>query len=328
MRAADASHVEASGPGRPPISTRRWAYESWVDRQIREAEERGEFDNLPGAGKPLKNLDKPQDDDWWIKGLMDREQLSFVLPTSLALRKEVEDLPKALEPLWREHDVRELVEDLNERIVEARRRPASGPPVFVKTVDVDEAVAHGGTHVLDRGGRRRAPPPRSPRRPTRRRRGAGAGSAASAETASLLDPEDLANRRVPLTAGARDGYRFNDPLVARLCPRGMMCACLSTPPDERLLPDAWGIHAHWVNAYDDVVPVAPESVAVLRAAMGTPPEDLDSTAPLVTRRGRDLGLGAVEVECEDGCADESTASSPTTSRSATTTCPRQPVRAG
>src|SRR6476659_1116775 len=116
------------------------AYESWVDRQLIEAEARGECDNLPGAGKPLKSLDKPHDDDWWIKGLMAREQLSFVLPTSLALRKEVEDLPQALEPLWREDDVRELVEDLNERIVEARRRPASGPPVFIKTVDVDEAV--------------------------------------------------------------------------------------------------------------------------------------------------------------------------------------------
>lgn len=117
------------------------AYESWVDRQIREAEARGEFDNLPGAGKPLKNLDKPQDDDWWIKGLMQREQLSFVLPTTLALRKEIEDLPETVRPLWREDEVREVVDDLNQRIVEARRRPSSGPPVFVKTVDVEEVVA-------------------------------------------------------------------------------------------------------------------------------------------------------------------------------------------
>ena len=29
-------------------------YESVVERQIREAQERGEFDNLPGAGKPLE----------------------------------------------------------------------------------------------------------------------------------------------------------------------------------------------------------------------------------------------------------------------------------
>ncbi len=31
-------------------------WESPVERAIREAQERGEFDNLPGAGKPLRNL--------------------------------------------------------------------------------------------------------------------------------------------------------------------------------------------------------------------------------------------------------------------------------
>ncbi|MEV4218944.1 DUF1992 domain-containing protein [Nonomuraea sp. NPDC049725] len=42
-------------------------FESWVDRQIREAQERGEFDDLPGAGKPLPGADKPYDEHWWIK---------------------------------------------------------------------------------------------------------------------------------------------------------------------------------------------------------------------------------------------------------------------
>ena len=28
-------------------------FESWVDKQIRDAEGRGEFTRLPGAGKPL-----------------------------------------------------------------------------------------------------------------------------------------------------------------------------------------------------------------------------------------------------------------------------------
>ncbi len=115
-------------------------YESWVDRQIREAEKRGAFDDLPGAGKPLKNLDR-HDPDWWVKDLVAREQLSFVLPTSLALRKEVEDLPTTLAGMHREEDVRELVDDLNERIVEARRRPTSGPPVFIRTVDVEAVVS-------------------------------------------------------------------------------------------------------------------------------------------------------------------------------------------
>ena len=34
-------------------------HESWVEKQIREAQERGEFDNLPGAGKPLSGARRP-----------------------------------------------------------------------------------------------------------------------------------------------------------------------------------------------------------------------------------------------------------------------------
>ena len=37
-------------------------FESWVDKRIREATERGEFENLPGAGKPLRGLGRPYDD--------------------------------------------------------------------------------------------------------------------------------------------------------------------------------------------------------------------------------------------------------------------------
>ena len=35
-----------------------------VERAIREAEARGEFANLPGAGKPLPGLDRPAGEDW------------------------------------------------------------------------------------------------------------------------------------------------------------------------------------------------------------------------------------------------------------------------
>jgi hypothetical protein len=35
---------------------------TWVERQIRAATERGEFDNLPGAGKPIDDLDEPHDE--------------------------------------------------------------------------------------------------------------------------------------------------------------------------------------------------------------------------------------------------------------------------
>ena len=34
------------------------SWESWIDRQIREAEERGAFADLPGAGMRIPDLDK------------------------------------------------------------------------------------------------------------------------------------------------------------------------------------------------------------------------------------------------------------------------------
>ena len=34
------------------------SFTSWIDQQINEATERGLFDNLPGAGKPLPDREK------------------------------------------------------------------------------------------------------------------------------------------------------------------------------------------------------------------------------------------------------------------------------
>ncbi len=45
-----------------------------VDRQIRQAAERGEFDDLPGAGKPIEGLDAGYDPGWWAKRYLRREK--------------------------------------------------------------------------------------------------------------------------------------------------------------------------------------------------------------------------------------------------------------
>src|SRR5262249_40367699 len=65
------------------------SWETWPDRQIREGMERGEFDGLPGHGKPLADLNRPRDDLWWVKDKLRRESVSF-LPPTLVLRKDVE----------------------------------------------------------------------------------------------------------------------------------------------------------------------------------------------------------------------------------------------
>ncbi len=49
-------------------------FESAVDRQIREAAERGEFDDLPGSGKPITDLDATYDPAWWAKRYVRRER--------------------------------------------------------------------------------------------------------------------------------------------------------------------------------------------------------------------------------------------------------------
>ena len=114
-------------------------YESWVDRQIREARERGEFDNLRGAGQPIPGL-KRQDPNWWVKGLIERENLKPVLPTTLSLRKEAEELLDRVASERSEAAVREIVTDLNERILDSRRRHVDGPQVWIRTFNVDRVV--------------------------------------------------------------------------------------------------------------------------------------------------------------------------------------------
>ena len=119
-------------------------HESWVDRQIREAQERGEFDNLPGAGKPLRDLGDPHDPDWWVKRLIEREHLdvSGALPTPLALRKEAAGFPQSLADVRTEQQVCEILEDYNRRVKLDRLRPAFGdlPPLLARTVEVDDLV--------------------------------------------------------------------------------------------------------------------------------------------------------------------------------------------
>lgn len=46
-----------------------------MERQIREAMERGEFERLPGAGKPIEGLDRPYDPAWWTRSWLRRERL-------------------------------------------------------------------------------------------------------------------------------------------------------------------------------------------------------------------------------------------------------------
>ena len=116
---------------------------SWIDQQIADAERRGVFDDLPGAGKPL-NL-KPSGEDYgdaWVRDYARREgvQPEEFLPTPLRLRREIERLTEAVGGFRSEAEIREIAADINRRIVEWRRIPV-GPPIHVRLVNADDLVA-------------------------------------------------------------------------------------------------------------------------------------------------------------------------------------------
>jgi len=133
----DAAQSNAGAAG--PSDLQRSAY---VETVIQQAIRRGEFDDLPGAGKPLEGLGRVHDPDWWIRRKIETERLTGLGPPALTLRVENVELDDRLDRLTRESDVREVLEDFNRRVIEARRQLLGGPPVVTPTRDVDaEAIA-------------------------------------------------------------------------------------------------------------------------------------------------------------------------------------------
>jgi hypothetical protein len=143
---------------------------SWVDLQVQQAIARGDFDDLPGAGKPIEGLGAEHDPDWWLKKLVEREQL-VVLPPSIQLRKDDAALDDLLDEQTTEQAARELVEDFNARVIKARYSLPAGPPLITMPRDVEETLAAW----RERRKRRRPAPaereqPEQPEQPVRRRR--------------------------------------------------------------------------------------------------------------------------------------------------------------
>lgn len=112
----------------------------WVDMQIQQAIRRGEFDDLPGAGRPIAGIDRPHDPDWWLKQLIERERITGVLPPALALRKEDAEMEGTLDRIATPGGVRTAIDEFNARIVEARRQLQGGPPVITPLRDPDTEV--------------------------------------------------------------------------------------------------------------------------------------------------------------------------------------------
>ena len=142
-------------------------HEDWVERQIREASERGAFDNLPGAGKPIEGLDRPFTAVRWAIDWVEREggDLQALLPPLLQLRRERAAFLAGLGQVPSEQTVRETVADFNHRLLDQYRRPIEGPVVAVGVLDAEETV----TAWREARSTVARPEPPAPPAPTRRR---------------------------------------------------------------------------------------------------------------------------------------------------------------
>jgi len=114
-------------------------WDTWIDKQIREAEARGEFDNLPGKGKPLPDIDRPRDELWWVREKLRREDIQF-LPPTLQVRKDLDETREKIRQATSEAEVRRLVTEINEQIRHVNRTVVSGPPSTLMPLDIELVV--------------------------------------------------------------------------------------------------------------------------------------------------------------------------------------------
>ena len=126
--------------GRAAAAQRMQRQHEWVDLQIKQAMDRGDFDDLPGAGKPIKNLGTQHDPDWWVKQLIEREKITGLLPPALQLRKDDAELDATLDRHTAESEVRRELEEFNARVMKARYTPVDGPPLVTMPRDVESEV--------------------------------------------------------------------------------------------------------------------------------------------------------------------------------------------
>jgi len=114
-------------------------FDTWIDKQIRDAERDGLFDDLPGKGKPIADLDQPRDELWWVREKLKREGIQY-LPPGLQLRKDLQDLRAEVRTMWQESQVRTAVREFNVRIRHVNSHNLDGPSSNLMPLDVEREV--------------------------------------------------------------------------------------------------------------------------------------------------------------------------------------------
>lgn len=115
------------------------SWESFTESRMREAMEAGAFDNLPGLGRPIPDIDEPWDENSWLRKKLKSEQI-VSLPPILEARLRTEKFREQLQTLPTEHEVRRQAAALNQFIRESHYSHIAGPADGVPPLDVETVV--------------------------------------------------------------------------------------------------------------------------------------------------------------------------------------------
>jgi hypothetical protein len=107
-----------------------------VERIIREAQEAGEFDHVPGRGKPIPGIGQTYEPTWWVRSWVERERRNDAVTALTArLRHELPRLLASSDPTV----IRSGVDGLNAEI--AALNGDLAPDEWLAQLDVDRLLA-------------------------------------------------------------------------------------------------------------------------------------------------------------------------------------------
>ena len=126
-RALDPSRVKDARTGDSAAATgsasRRGGSTSRSSRRWRAASST----TCPGPGKPIKDLGAEHDPDWWVKQLIEREQITGSCRRPSSCARRTPSSTRQLDELHVESEVRRELEEFNGRVIKARYTPVDGP---------------------------------------------------------------------------------------------------------------------------------------------------------------------------------------------------------
>mgnify|MGYP001220555839 CR=1 FL=1 len=123
---------------KPVVSDKAWRL--LAESKIQSAQDEGEFQQLPGFGKPLADIDNAVAAEMgWMKDKLKRENIS-ALPPALQLKKTVATRLLEILELKQEAEVRDAIENLNQQIAKENMNILWGPPSTTTEVDVETVL--------------------------------------------------------------------------------------------------------------------------------------------------------------------------------------------